>query len=309
MNTFYFEIVKHPLLSRQLFKAGIFAVFVLAVVSLAPTAIAQVAIGARPGMISFTVGDVYIDGKSVQVANQIFPFLDKGQWLQTNRGLVELMLASDIFLRLDQGGALRMVRGSRGDAQIELRKGAAIVEVVKIAKGDKIQIQCAGSNTELKSKGVYRFDVDPAKLRVYGGTAEVSSATGDIIAVGGKAVALANALAISKFSVKSSDSLHQWAAGRSFNLFISNSEALATQTHWELSYSGQSRNTDFHIRLYAPEIAKEYARRHSYDQQAEAIYRANRERWQLQDEMETRNRQEQLRQEQLQQQQQQNKRP
>jgi hypothetical protein len=156
-----------------------------------------------------------------------------------------------------------------------------------------------------------RFDVDPAKLRVYGGTAEVSSAKGEVIAVGGKAVTLANALSISKFSVKSSDSLHQWAAHRSFNLFISNSEALATQTHWEVTNSGQSRNSYFHIRLYSPKIAKEYARRHSYDKQVEAIYQATRERWRKQDEMELRDRQEQLRQEQLQQQQQQqqNKKP
>jgi hypothetical protein len=302
MTAFYFEMDKHSLPSKRLIQAWILAVCMLVVMSLTPMAIAQAVISARPGMISFIMGNAYIDGKSVQIANQIYPFLNEGQWLQTKLGIAELLLTPEVFLRLDKGGELRLVRGSWGDVQVELRKGSAIVEVVKIAKDDKIQVQCAGSSIDLKSKGVYRFDTDPARLRVYGGTAEASSASGTVMAAGGKAVALANTFSVSKFSVKSSDSFHQWAARRSFHLFVSNSEALTTQTHWGLSSSGQSRNEDFHVILYSPEIAKEYDRRYSYIQQAKASDQANRERWRLEDEKELWERQERLRQEQLQQQ-------
>jgi hypothetical protein len=231
----------------------------------------QLVIGAKPGLISYTAGDVYLDGKKIHPIKENYPFLNEGQLLRTRRGLAEMQLTPCVYLRMGEGGELQLARDGQGGIQVLLQKGAAVIEVIQLTKNDKIQIRCAGSNTELKSKGVYRFDADPGSLRVYGGKADVSRDQMNVHAESGKAVDLVHALSISKFSVDSNDSLHLWAARRSFILFTGNPEALTQQTHWELSLSGRSKNADFHISFSSPIIAREYARLTTQDAKDKAI--------------------------------------
>jgi hypothetical protein len=310
MRVFHKAITKHHSLLKRLFKVGIFCAYAFAVIGFIPKAFAQTVTAARPGLISFTAGDAYLDDQAIHIKAQNYPFLNEGQLLRTRHGRAEMQLTPTVLLRLGEEGNLRLNREGKGGIHVLLQKGAAIVEVINLAKTDRIQIQCAGSMTELKSKGVYRFDTDPGRLRVYGGKVEVSQADIKVRAESGKAVNFADALAISKFSVKSIDSLHMWAARRSFFLFTSNPNALTEQSHWEISFSGRSRNTDFHVDLSSPIIAQEYARRFAREIRERVAAQADQERARQEDIREYQERQLQmLREQQQQQQQQQNKKP
>jgi hypothetical protein len=261
MKSFHWAFVKHPLFSMRLFKIEIFSVFVIAFLFPISKVLAQYIVGGRPGFISYADGDVYLNEQKIPPDQQNYPFLKEGQLLRTKRGRVEIQLKPAVWLRLGEGAELQLAIESQGDIQVMLQKGHAIVEAIEWTKSDRIQIQCADSSTELKNKGVYRFDADPGKLRVYGGKVEVSQAETKVRAESGKAVNLAKALAISEFSVNSKDSLHLWAAFRSFTLFLNTPDAMEQQTHWKIGPGGQSKNEDFHVSLFSPVIAREYAKR------------------------------------------------
>jgi hypothetical protein len=56
-----------------------------------------------------------------------------------------------VFLRLGQQSAVRML-DSRLDTVLDVEKGRALVEVVELVKGGRIQMQCGGTRIELKRK-------------------------------------------------------------------------------------------------------------------------------------------------------------
>jgi hypothetical protein len=148
------------------------------------------------------------------------------------------------------------------------------------------------SSTELKSKGVYRFDADPGRLRVYSGKTEVAESGIRVRADRGKSVDFSKKLSISNFSVESKDSLHIWAARRSFELLLHTPGAMIQQTHWDFSASGRSRNADFHISLSSPIIAEVFAARFpQYVSQQTALDNARTKK--LQDEIKAAQEQEQ----------------
>jgi hypothetical protein len=263
-------IIKPCPFSNRPITVGLLASSMFVMLLFCSPILPQTVFGARPGLIYYTVGDVYVDGQAIQIANQNYPVLGKGQVIRTGNGRAEIQLAPGVFVRLGEWGAISLVKNEREDTQVELQKGAAVVEIIRMARGDKLQIQCAMTSTEFKSTGVYRFDTDPAMLRVYGGTAEVLSSDREVALGPGRSVNLSRDLPVSKFSVKRTDALHLWAARRSFFLFTSNPEALKSQYKWGITASGWSTNRDYHVRLFSPVIAQEYARKQALEAQDRA---------------------------------------
>jgi len=68
---------------------------------------------------------------------------------------------------------------------------------------------------------------------VYGGEAVVRSGPKTALVKRGLEVDLDPGLRVAKFDRKQTDSLHAWAARRSFELFIRDPEARRRQTHWQ----------------------------------------------------------------------------
>lgn len=137
----------------------------------AHAAVAQHVVGARAGTVHFTVGDVSVDGLPVAATALKFPVLSDGQLLRTGVGRVEVLLAPGVFLRLDQHGALRMADTRLDNVQLHLLEGPALVEVVEVTKGGRIEIEIGPTRTEFKGMGLFRFRADPGELRVFGGRA------------------------------------------------------------------------------------------------------------------------------------------
>jgi hypothetical protein len=224
----------------------------------ASVALAQHVVGARAGTIQFTIGDVLVDGEPVTATQSSFSILKEGQSVRTDIGLVEILLAPSVFLRLGEQSAVRMVSTQLEDTQVELLNGTALVEVIDSTKEDRVQMRFGETLTEFKRVGLYRFDLDTGTLRIFGGTADVRAGSRRVRIGRGKAVHLESSLSDSNFNRKQTDELHQWAARRSFDLFASSPEARRHLTNWETTPSGWSWNRDFEVRLFSPIVAYEY---------------------------------------------------
>ncbi|MBZ5632835.1 MAG: FecR family protein [Acidobacteriia bacterium] len=216
---------------------------------------AQKVVSARAGLITYLQGPAFVDGKRVVLKTARFPQMRSGETLSTSRGRAELLLAPGVILRLAENSQVRMEDTLLSDTRVTLQRGEALIEVVQLPEGNRIQVGLAETSTELGRAGLYRFGIsqnDTAKntLRVYGGEALVRSGISSVSVKRGMAINLAPGLDTTKFDRKQTDSLHAWAARRSFDLFMSDPEARQKQTHWQFS-GGYAENKNFGVEFRA----------------------------------------------------------
>jgi hypothetical protein len=195
----------------------------------------QYVLSTRAGIIHFVEGEAFIDGKPAQWTPLRFPLLAPGQVLTTGNGRAEVLLGPGVFLRLDRHAAIRMIDGSLEDTQIQIQQGAALVEVIEIPKGNNVHVAVGPVRTSFKGIGLHRFDATSRQLRVFGGDAAVVADEAHVEASRGKLIHLDNSLSASKFSPRRKDDLLLWSANRSFQLYLSNLDAHARTTNWEIT--------------------------------------------------------------------------
>jgi len=225
----------------------------------AGTAWSQYVVGARAGTIQFTAGDVFADAQPLRSTPKHFPFLQEGQTLRTTRGRVEMLLGQGVFLRLGQQSSARLTSASLEDTRIEIETGKALVEVVKLNKDAHIQIRLGNTITAFTRMGVYRFDVDPGEVRVFGGEAEVSAGEKKVSLTKGKSVRCDSDLAPQRFNLKNTDSLHEWSARRSFVTFFT-TPAGRLLMNWEIQANGAAFNRDFNRKYYLRNASRAFSR-------------------------------------------------
>jgi hypothetical protein len=104
-----------------------------------------------------------------------------------------------------------------------------------LVEGNRVHVAFGETTTELTRAGLYRIGKaqnatqdSPAQttLRVWGGEALVRSGLNMADAKRGMAVNLDADLAVSRFDRKQTDLFHAWAARRSFDLFMSDPDAI-----------------------------------------------------------------------------------
>ena len=221
---------------------------------------AQKVVSARAGLITYLQGSAFVDGKPVVLKTARFPQMRDGETLSTGRGRAELLLAPGVILRLAENSQVRMDDTQLADTRITLQRGEALIEVVQLAEGNRVQVALAETTTELTRSGLYRFGIAQNAtqnstaqntLRVYGGEALVRSGLKTADAKRGMAVSLDADLAVSRFDRKQTDSLHAWAARRSFELFMSDPDARQKQTHWQPAGGGYVENKNFGVEFRA----------------------------------------------------------
>jgi hypothetical protein len=217
----------------------------------------QQIVGAQAGLIHFIYGDVYLDGKILRLPEGQYLQMENGQSLRTEQGRVELLLAPSVFLRLDDNSLLLMEQVRLNDTRLALEKGSAFIEVIKKTKANKIHVRVSRSLIEIKRMGVYRFDSGPAELRVYGGEALVATGKRKTVLDRGKMVHLGEDTASVNFDRKAFDSLHEWAARRSFDLFLASQES-RKQMNWTHLAMGWFWNQDFQLRFHSKSDAADY---------------------------------------------------
>jgi hypothetical protein len=123
--------------------------------------------------ITFFQGDVSLNGQALQQNNG--DLVAPGASLTTRGGRAEVFLIPDVYLRMGEQSSVRMVSDNPSNLSVELLAGSAVIDSTKAMSSASVTIRVRDSVTRTLAPGDYRFDFDPAQLRVYRGNAEVSA--------------------------------------------------------------------------------------------------------------------------------------
>jgi hypothetical protein len=186
---------------------------------------AQSVISAKSGLIHYVEGRVFLNNQLVETKFGEFPEVKENQELRTEEGRVEVLLTPGVFLRLGENGAIRMVTNRLIDTRLELISGEAVVEADELLKDNGVTIVYKDYAVQLQKQGVYRFDSEPARLRVYDGEAlvDLNGKTQEVKE--GHALAMEGGLQVASFDRKDVDELYRWGAHRSEYISMANVSA------------------------------------------------------------------------------------
>jgi hypothetical protein len=200
-------------------SVAVVATLAFAVVS----ASAQPIISAKSGVIAGVEGKVLINDDEVQASVTHFPEVKENSVLRTEDGRVELMLPPGFMLRMGENGSLKMLANRLIDTRVELQAGSAVVEVDQVNQDYNVNLALKDGIVTLSKVGVYRFDSEPARLKVFHGTATVQIGNQNLMVPTGKMVSLAGASAdVEKFDVEQTDALDNWSRRRAEAMAMAN---------------------------------------------------------------------------------------
>jgi hypothetical protein len=192
----------------------------------APAVWGQAVVSAQSGMIHHFEGKVLLEGERVAPEFGEFPMVADGQTLATENGRVEVLLAPGVFLRLDRGTSFRMISNKLSDTQLEILSGVALVEVTALEKENRLAVLMGDAWAVIGKKGLYEFNADAGRLRVYDGKARVTRGDESAELKKGREVVLAPAaaLAAAKFDrdIRKEDQLYAWSSNRAAVLAMAN---------------------------------------------------------------------------------------
>jgi hypothetical protein len=204
---------------------------------------AQSVISAHSGTIHYTEGQVSLDGTAVQPKFGAFPEMKNGQVLSAQDGRAEILLTPGVFLRLGENSSFKMISNQLTNTRLEFTGGAAMIEVGELLPDNAITVVFNGADISIAKRGLYRFDSDPAKLRVYEGEVSVVSASSDPITVRkGQELLLGQPkLSAKSFDTKATDEFYRWGARRDEYVAqanISSAKAARDSGYSGMGYSG-----------------------------------------------------------------------
>src|SRR5579872_4417306 len=219
-------------------------------------AFAQSVISAHSGLIHYVEGRVLLDGQPVEVSATSFPDVKQGMELRTEDGRAEVLLNPGVFLRLAENSSIRMVENKLSDSRVEFLSGSVVIEGSRelAQKDNAVNIDYKGTSALLRKSGIYRFDSEPAQMRVYSGEVELKTASNVLVVKSGKEVSLNGMVAVEKFDAKNSDSLDRWSQRRAEYVSMANISAAKyvndSGSGWNTS--GWNFNPYFGMYTYLP---------------------------------------------------------
>lgn len=196
-------------------------------------ATAQSVISAHSGLIHFFDGSVLLDDQPIHQQTGKFQQMNNGSELRTEDGRVEVLLTPGTFLRLGANTAIRMISNQLENTRVELLNGSAVLDQGSDRLANTaVTILYNLDEVHIQQPGRYRFDTEPAQLKVETGDAEVTSAGKSVEAREGYVVALDDKLSASKLPNGSqgnaSDALDNWDQARNDAVAQDNQDAAAT---------------------------------------------------------------------------------
>jgi hypothetical protein len=153
------------------------------------------------------------------------------------------LLNPGVFLRVGEHSTVRMVSNNLADTRIEFVAGAAVIEPGgrlndKENWASSVSIAYQETTVHLRKNGIYRFDAEPAQLRVYVGEASVDRGGGTQVVGAEESIALANPGPIQEFDVTAIDSLGLWSKRRTAYISMAREAAIRRKKASEASQSG-----------------------------------------------------------------------
>lgn len=206
---------------RATWMLGLFGVLALA----ALPASAQPVVAAKSGTISLAEGKVLLDDKPLDIQPGQFPDMKEKSVLRTEEGRAEVLLPPGMFLRVGENASTRMISNRLVDTRMELLSGSGVLEIDASSKDAQVTMLCKNATVTF-TKGIYRFDSEPARLKVFEGSADVSVDGRSLTVSSGKLIGLTGDTAsVEKFDVKDTDSLDHWSRRRGEELAVANVSA------------------------------------------------------------------------------------
>jgi hypothetical protein len=203
-------------------------------------AMAQPVTSAKAGAVAYLEGKVYLENERLEFSTVHFPQIKENGTLRTEDGRAEVLLTPGVVLRLGENSSLKLITNRLIDTRLELLTGSAVVEADNIEKDTSVTVVCKSGTASLSKMGIYRFDAEPGRLRVFKGLADVKLGSETVEAVmvsGGKAISLAgDAATVEKFNIEETDSLDRWSGHRGMVLAMANPSA-AKQASTSPSFS------------------------------------------------------------------------
>jgi len=175
----------------------------------------QAALSAHSGMIHYVEGKVLLDGQPVDPKFGEFPEVKNDQVLQTEEGRAEVLLTPGVFLRVAENSSFRMLSNRLSDTALEVLSGSTLFEVDELLKDNAITVRYKDSTVSLSKRGLYRFDAEATRLRVYDGDAQAIYGVKTAEVHKGRQIQLDETLLATSFDVKDTDSFYNWASRRS----------------------------------------------------------------------------------------------
>ncbi len=218
-------------------------------------ALAQSVISAKSGLIHYAEGRVLLDGQPVEQHLGTFPDIKEKAELRTEEGRAEVLLTPGVVLRVGESSAIRMVTNRLIDTRVEFLSGSALVEAADLPKDNGVTVVYNEHAVRLLKKGLYRFDSEPAQLRVYDGEAQVDAGSGKLVPVtDGRMMAFTGDMAVTKFDTKDGDALYRWAKRRAEYFAVANVSAARSVRDSGSSFasSGWVFNPYYSMYTYVP---------------------------------------------------------
>ena len=190
------------------------------------TAIAQQAISAKAGLVQVSDGEVFVNDKAIQPKIAEFVDLKNTDVLRTGEGRTEVLLTPGAFLRMRDNSSFRMVSSRLNDVRLEMLQGEAMIEITEMLSDNAITMTMGGASFQIPKGGIYRFDAEPARMRVYKGESIASIGEKTVRVKEGHEMAFnGNTWNQSDFSTKDADALYRWSQRRSENIAVANVSA------------------------------------------------------------------------------------
>ena len=181
----------------------------------ATSGLAQQVVSARSGTVNLTEGSVQLDGRKLESSITRYPEVKEGSVLRTEDGRAEVLLTPGVTLRLGDHSSFKMVTDRLIDTRLELLGGSAVVEAAQVGKDTSVTLVVHRAAVSLPKAGIYRFDFDPAQLKVFKGEAAVQTGMETTLVGAGRMCALGGAaVAVARFQAADTDALDHWSRRR-----------------------------------------------------------------------------------------------
>jgi hypothetical protein len=192
---------------------------------------------AKSGTIAWVEGKVFLGDQLVEQSLTKFPDVKENVVLSTEAGRAEILLMPGVVMHVGENSSFRMLTKRLIDTRLELLTGSAVISAVALEKDDGLTVVCKDGTVRIAKAGHYRFDADPARVKVFAGLADVRIGEQHIEVGGGKMATLTGTVASAgKFDKEDTDSLENWARGRDKVIAMANVSAARQASYGGYGY-------------------------------------------------------------------------
>jgi hypothetical protein len=192
-------------------------------------ALAQPVISAKSGVVSYVIGKVMVGDQEVKPSETKLTEVKENTVLRTEDGRAEVLLTLGTILRTGENSSFKMLTNRLIDTRVDLLTGTHLVEVAEIQKDNNLTLVVKDATVVITKRGLYRFDVDQSRIKVFDGVLGVTVKGQSTLVGGGKMIDTATAQ-VDKFDKEATDALDNWAKRRAELVAMANASS-AKQVH------------------------------------------------------------------------------